>query len=651
MRCSGRCHIINVLFFLMIISSCASPMKKVQQGTPGISQRAQKNYVEAQRILNYPSPEAQEKAVEILKKSVKEAPDYFEVHALLASVYNKRKNYPAAIKYFDQANEINAHKLLSIYDVYAHAAGGVGNFTKALSLINLYLKQPSLSGKSRKNAMKWEKHFRIGKELKKVQYVFHPINLGDSINSRDAEYFPNLTIDGENLVFTRKVGGRYENFFISKKKADRWRKAHPFTAIFQNDDFKGSYNKGSETISQDGKTFFFTICDREDGLGSCDIYYSKKTNSGWSKPKNIGSPINSPYWDSQPSLSPDGKDLYFVSNRPGGYGGSDIYVSHLQEDGRWGKPHNLGEKINTSGDESSPFIHADNQTLYFASNGQPGIGGTDLFFIRKKEQEDWGKTTNLGYPINTIDHDGSIFVAADGRTAYFASDRTDSRGALDLYQFELYPEARPIKTLYVQGNVYDKKTGESVTAVIDLTDLASGKTISTLQSDRDGQFLVTLPVGKSYAFNVSKKGYLFYSNHFSLPDTAKWQAFHIDISLQPFERKAQVVLENVFFDIDQYELRPESFVELDKVVALLQENPSLKIQINGYTDSTGQKEHNITLSQNRAGAVVHYLIKKGIAADRLSAKGYGSKNPIASNDTQKGRSKNRRTELEIIKSD
>src|SRR5699024_5542471 len=275
-------------------------------------------------------------------------------------------------------------------------------------------------------------------------------------------------------------------------------------------------------------------------------------------------------------------------------------------------------------------------------------GGVDLFYVRKKITGNWGKSHNLGYPINTIDHDGSMFVAANGKMAFFASDRSDSRGALDLYKFELYPKARPVKTLYVQGNVFNAQTGNPISALVSLIDLKLGKELTDIKSDKKGDFLVTLPVGKDYALNVSKKGFLFYSNHFSLSDSSKWQSYTVRIPLQPIAKDAHIILENVFFDLDKYRLRSGSFIELNKVVHLLKENPDMRIQINGYTDSTGSADRNLTLSQNRAEAVVKYLMSKGIDKQRLHAKGFGAKNPIAPNNTSEGRAKNRRTELKIL---
>lgn len=644
-------------FTILILLTFSVSLYAQHYDPQNISPRARRSYEQAQQSLLMPTPEGRAKTIAFLEKAIDQDKNYLDAYAMLASIYAKQREYEQAIKYFDQANRIDSVFLLPAYLMYAKSEAGAGHFARALNLINRYLQRPGLAASQQKEAEQWKSHFTLGVQSLQKNIPFQPVNLGDSVNSADPEYFPNLTIDQKTLVFTRNKNNRNEDFFISHLWPDgKWSKAAPLTSPLQGENEGGrginsKYNEGAQTISQDGKVLIYTICNRPDGMGSCDIYFSVKTDSAWSESLNIGPPVNSPYWDSQPCLSPDNRDLYFVSNRPGGRGGSDIYVSHLQADGSWGRPQNLGENINTSHDESTPFIHADNQTLYFASSGWPGIGGVDLYYARKNVDGSWSKPHDLDFPINTIDHDGSIFIAADGQTAYFASDRFASgegKGQLDLYQFTLYKEARPVKTLYVKGYVYNIKTHKRLTAELELTDLETEKTLTHISTDKNGDYLVTLPVGKDYAFNVSKPGFLFYSRNFSLKDTSDQQkAFHLNIGLQPLEVNASTTLENIFFDFDQYDLKPESVAELNKVVQLMKTNPSLTIQINGYTDSTGTPQHNLALSQHRAQAVVNYLISRGIAKNRLQAHGFGAAHPVASNQIEEGRALNRRTEMVV----
>ena len=252
------------------------------------------------------------------------------------------------------------------------------------------------------------------------------------------------------------------------------------------------------------------------------------------------------------------------------------------------------------------------------------------------------------YPINTIDDQGSLIVAADGKTAYYASDGTDTKGGLDLYSFQLREDIRPLKTLWVKGKVFDKKTNAGLPSAVELTDVKTGNLISRLQTDEDGNYLVTLPVGKDYAFNVNRRGYLFYSDNFSLLDNSIDSVFTVNIPLQPIEKGATIVLKNIFFETGKYELQAESKSELDKLVMLLSDNPKLKIQIDGHTDNVGQANDNLQLSINRSKSVVEYLSAKGINSQRLTNKGFGASKPVADNTSEKGKALNRRTELSVI---
>ena len=309
----------------------------------------------------------------------------------------------------------------------------------------------------------------------------------------------------------------------------------------------------------------------------------------------------------------------------------------------------MGPSVNTAGDESAPFIHADNSTLYFTSNALPGYGGDDLFVVHKKADGSWGTPENLGYPINTIENEGSLVVAADGKTAYYASDRADSRGQLDIYTFELRSDVRPIQTFWVRGKVYDKKTGKGIPSSVELGDLSNKTIISKLQTDETGNYLTTLPIGKDYAFHVNRKGYLFFSENFKLSQPTTDSVYQMDIPLQPIEANASIVLKNIFFDVNQYDLKPASQFELDNLIKLLNENPLITVQINGYTDNVGKPADNLLLSENRAKSVVGYLTARGIDPKRLSYKGYGEAQPVSSNASDSGRAQNRRTELKILK--
>jgi outer membrane protein OmpA-like peptidoglycan-associated protein len=526
----------------------------------------------------------------------------------------------------------------------------MGKFDKALEVVNRFLQTPRLNVQSIKagNYRKSTYEFALDMEKRLKEngmssYVFAPKNMGPSINSDALEYFPSFTIDGSRMIFTRRQQND-EDFYESDYAYGTWSKAQPVAGKINT-----NLNEGAQNISQDGDWLIFTGCNYPEGEGSCDLYIAYKTkNGGWTEPENMGRTINTEFWESSPSLSPDKKSLYFSSSRPGGYGGKDIWVTQRNNNGQWSQPRNLGPTVNTASDEACPFIHADNQTLYFNSDGHRGYGLTDLFLVKKNADESWGTPVNLGYPINTIDDEGSIIVSPDGKTSYYASDRMDTKGGLDLYSFELREDIRASKVLWVKGKVFDKKTNKGLPSSVELTDISSRKQISVLQTDEDGNYLVTLPVGKDYAFNVNRKGYLFYSDNFSMKTNLPDSSLVVNIPLQPIEAGASIVLKNIFFDTKKFDLKPESISELDKVVQLMKDNPKLKILISGHTDNVGQAADNLLLSNNRAKSTIAYFQKNGIDIQRLSAKGFGAGKPVADNTTETGRSQNRRTELSII---
>lgn len=585
-------------------------------------------------------------AIESLNEAINRDPKYIDAYLSLAGVYGQMKNHAQSVATYEKSFAIDSNYTSDYRLPYSINLAGLGQFDKALTTINALLSRVKISPNTKKAAEYRRKTYQFAVDYAKNEtiknYVFRPANLGEGINTTESEYFPSLPIDGKELIFTRRVKNFNEDFFLSESFANGWETARRLNGSINTD-----LNEGAQMISQDGQWLVFTGCNRPKGLGSCDIYISYLTPQGWSEAINLGNKINSEEWESQPCLSADKRDLYFASRRPGGFGGADIYVCHLQPNGRWSEAENLGATINTSGDEQCPFIHADNQTLYFTSNLLPGYGDEDLFVVRKNNNGSWATPKNLGYPINTIDREGTLFIAADGKTAYYASDRADGKGGLDIYSFDLREDVRPFKTLWVKGKVYDQKTNAGLPSAVELIDLETKQLISKVQTDEKGNYLITLPVGKDYAFNVNRKGYLFYSDNFSLSSRSS-DSTEKNIPLQPIEVNASVVLKNIFFDVNKYEVKTTSQVELDKVVQLLTDNPTLKIQIAGHTDNVGTAADNSKLSENRAKAVILFLTNKGIDAKRLTSKGYGATQPISDNKTDEGRALNRRTELKVV---
>ncbi len=585
-------------------------------------------------------------AAGLLLQAIETDKNYVDAYLSLASVYGKLKNYKSGTQNFEKAFALDSNYTLDYKMLYSTHLAGLGEFEKALVAINeLLTKKPPKNPTSLENAQKRKRSYEFAiayaRDNPNKSYVFAPQNVGNGINTAESEYFPSLTIDGKSLVFTRRIKDVNEDFYYSRSNAGSWETAAPI------EDLNTPDNEAGQHISQDGQWLVYTANNRPGGYGNFDLYISFLSQGGWSEPMNLGGKVNSEQWDSQPCLSPDKRDLYFSSRRFGGFGGMDIYVCHLLPTGRWSEPENLGAGINTAADDQCPFIHADNQTVYFVSNGLQGYGGNDLFFVRKGYNGTWSKPMNLGYPINTINDEGTLFIAADGKTAYYASDRSDSKGGHDIYSFELREDIRPVRTLWVKGTVHDKKTIKGLPATVELIDLNSKQTISKVQTDETGNYLITLPVGKDYMFSVNRKGYLFYSDNFQLSNRAPDSTYEKNIPLSPIEANATVILRNIFFDVNKYELKTESQAELDKLVELLNENPGLKIEISGHTDNVGKPADNLVLSNNRAKAVVNYLISKNVAAARLVAKGYGETKPIADNKTETGKAQNRRTEMKV----
>jgi outer membrane protein OmpA-like peptidoglycan-associated protein len=481
-------------------------------------------------------------------------------------------------------------------------------------------------------------------------------NLGPAVNSPYPEYLPSLTADGRRLYFTSRrpqagkepnplTGGYDEDlYWCERDENGRWQPAQPLGPPINSD-----RNEGAAFFSADGQWAFITLCDRADGLGSCDIYFSELDGDRWLPPKNLGPTVNSPAWESHPSLTHDRKRLYFASNRPGGQGGSDIWYTEWKN-GAWQPPINIGPPINTPGNEYSPMIAADGRTLYFASDYHPGMGGMDLF-VSYLSDTGWTTPKNLGYPLNTPGDEQTLCIDAAGRIGYVALERPEGLGKEDIYAFPLWPEIQPQRAAsYVRGFVYDSLTKAPLAARVRIVDLELRDTIRALTSNRvTGEFVTSLPLRSRYALLAEAPGYLFYSQHFDLRESD--QAYELRVPLEKPRKGSTIRLRNVFFEFDRADIKPESEVELLEVVRLLQAHPKWKVEVQGHTDSVGTAMYNQQLSQRRAEAVRQFLIQRGIKPERIQARGYGSSRPIAPNTTEEGRALNRRTEILLIEVD
>ncbi len=575
-----------------------------------------------------------------IEKAIQYDPEFIDAKMLLAEIIRTAGDSKNASIIYDEVVQINPNFPLSYYYL-AIISFQQKNYDAVIRNADTYLKLSDFYRKKEEvNKLKASALFAKTAIVNPVQ--FNPVNLGAQINTSENEYFPGITADDNTLIFTRLTDGNNEDFFISKKHNSNWLPAQNIGEPINTD-----RNEGTVSLSSDGQYIFYTACNKQGGFGSCDIYLSRLDGDSWTNPTNLGYPVNSSSWESQPSVSFDGKTVYFSSSRPGGFGKSDIW-STTYKNGKWSVPVNLGPEINTPGDEQSPFIAKDDETLYFNSDGHPGMGRVDLF-VAKKSNGRWSTAQNLGYPINTELDETCIVIASNGVDAYMSREGSDSYGGLDLYRFELPEKNRPIKTGYISGTTFDAVSSKKIGAKLELIELSSGKTIVESYSNKlTGKFLLNLLGNKNYALNVSAPGYLFYSENFGLANQSATEPLNMDVALQPIASGAKVVLNNIFFDTDAFVIKKESEIELEKLIQFLTMNPQIKIEIGGHTDNTGDPVKNKILSTNRAKAVYDFLLSKQVVAQRISYKGYADQQPIADNKTNDGRQKNRRTEFKIM---
>jgi len=586
------------------------------------------------------------------KEAISEDEDFYEAYLMLGELLAKQKRYREAASNYRKAVKIDSLFFKGIFFPLANAEMMAGDYQSALIYYNVYLSQSGISEKNRIIAAKNIKNCEFAVGAIKNPVPFNPVSVGSGINSPDDEYWPSITADGQTLMFTRQPNTDrnsalfdivQEDFYLSFYSDNSWQKA--FNA---GPPLNTRQNEGAQTLSSNGNYMYFTACDRQGGIGSCDIYFSALTDGRWSVPSNLKRPVNSQYWESQPSVSADGRMLFFSSSRPGGLGGKDLWFSVMNNKNMWIEPINLGNSVNTSGDEMSPFFHFDGKTLYFASDGRAGMGGYDIFVTRMNEDTTWTEPQNLGYPINTASDEMGLVIESGGQKAYFSSIRDKSNGK-DIFSFNLYESARPSPVSYLKGRVFDNATRKLVRADYELINLTTGKSSFKSSTDANGNFLVCLPSGFNYGINIGKPGYLFYSESFMFEGQhTAMEPFIKMIYLNPLRVGEIMQLSNVFFEIDSWQLKKESIAELNNLLTLLSDNMDLIVEIGGYTDSTGSAEHNLVLSEKRAFSVVTYLVNEGISSDRLRYKGYGNTSPLGDNVNDEGRKLNRRTEVKII---
>ncbi|MFK7809482.1 MAG: OmpA family protein [Saprospiraceae bacterium] len=662
-----KIKILSILgiFFLMNCSIAQNTSTSSDYTTKKTVSGKAKKYFD--KGMEYTRASNNEKAIKEFNKALKATPNLIDAHIQIAAAYYDMESFAKAEENFEKAIAIDQKYKSKVLYVTGIAEMKQDKYKEAIGHFDQFIALEKKNEKLLAKAKKYRATSAFTMEAFSHPVPFEPASLGDKINTPNPEYLPTITADESVLIYTVNIRGQ-EDFYMSKKVDGEWQKGEPM------DEINTELNEGAQSISADGKLLVFTACGRRDGYGSCDLYFSEVINGRWTKVANMGKQINSRAKETQPSLSADGRTIYFSSDRAGGQGSMDIWFSTRDEEGKWGIPQNLGEVINTNGLDRTPFIHPDGQTLYFMSDGHPGLGGYDLFFSRLENGE-WTAPKNMGYPINTEADEATLVISLDGKTAYLATDRNKMQNVenkihngkvdLDLFQFELYEAARPKPVTYVKAKVRDAATRKKLAgAKVEFTDLSTEKVHAFSKTDADGEFLVCLPLGKNYSLNVTKPEYLFHSENFELQETSSLEEpFILEIDLQAvpiatavsegsggsLKESKPIILKNVFFETGSADLKNTSLLELNRLKNLLNDHSNLKIRVNGHTDNVGSEEDNLKLSNNRAKAVYDYLVANGISSDRLSYKGFGETEPIADNETPENRRLNRRTEFVVVK--
>ena len=590
-------------------------------------------------------------AIEALENALKEDNQFVEAYFKLGGIYMLFAKTNLAKKYFIKGSDLDTNSVRSANAYYT--AGEIlikeGEYASAKKYFQYVLNVNPNNKKLTQQVPKYLETCNFAIEAMKHPVPFKPVVLPPNINKLMVQAYPVLTADKKTLIFNARMAKSREddeNIFKSTMVNGKWGDPVPISTNINT-----QTNEGACSMSADGRTLVFASCNRKDGVGSCDIYVSYKEGEDWSVPTNMGKKVNAAGWDSEPSISADGKTVYFSSERSGGYGREDIYVTHKQENGSWGAAKNIGPVINTEGREVSSFIHASGSTLYFSTNNRPGMGEMDVYRSDRKDTS-WSTPVNVGYPINTADNDATLFITADNEKGYYSIyDTKDYNNMVSyLYEFDV-PDILKAKhkSTYAQGKVYDADTKKPLKSDIELFNLATAQRMQWVTSDSvSGSYTVVLSEGMEYALHVGKKGYLFESIQFDYKNSRAFDPLTLDIYLKPIKKGATTKLNNVYFETNSYALDNRSTAELNKLLAFMKLNATTKLELAGHTDNVGNEADNLKLSGNRAKAVYDYLLSKGADKTRLSFKGYGKSQPIADNTSEDGRAKNRRLEVRVF---
>jgi outer membrane protein OmpA-like peptidoglycan-associated protein/tetratricopeptide (TPR) repeat protein len=606
-------------------------------------------------------------ALEFYMMAYKEHPNSALLNYKIADCYLHTLYKYSALKHAQEAVALNPNVMYDIDYVLGMAYHQRSEFDVAISHYQSF--KATYSGKDPDSLAMANKRIEEclnGKEIVKEE-LYDVVNMGPEVNSEYAEYVPLIKADQSMLLFTArkpynlkdtvnhpnsKVKGErlsgfdfdyFEDIFKTERTDSGWSKPVRFDYSTQ----KKGIHDASVSLSFDGLTIY-----NYRSVNQGDLYYSEIENGKWNDPKPMEG-INSKYRESHVAIAFDNNTAYFVSDRPGGYGGKDIYKATRLEDDKWGNIENLGPEINTQYEEDGVFIHPDGKTLYFSSKGHNTMGGYDIFRSTFEDGK-WSTPENVGYPVNSPDDDIFFVLTADGKHAYLSSVKEGGYGMQDIYVITPYEnkKQKPFDVVLFKGIVIDKETKQRIDAKVEIVDNSTNTVMFSNNVDAERGFLVTLPTGKkgkNYGIAVESKGYLFYSENFDLVKKDGFKEYDKVIEMEKVKVGSILTLRNIFFDFDRSDLKQESKTELDRALKVLAEYPNIKIQIEGHTDNIGSEDYNLDLSQRRAKAVETYLLANGLDPKRIvKVLGFGESKPVETNDTDEGRAHNRRVEFRIM---
>lgn len=633
------------LVLLVVLFCCANTLRA--QGI--VAGRGQRLFDKAQEYLK---KHRTDEAIASLEKCIQQAPAFSDAYIALGTLYCDKRQYAKAATVFQRAAQSCASCAHAFAMPLAKALCNAQQYEQAEAVLSGWNKPQNMRPQLKQDYERLKRNIQFGKYAVNARHTAMPENMGPRVNSRYDEYFPSISHDDSTIVFTRRNNGVDEDFYQAQRDScGGW-----FIAEDMGSPPNSSQQEGAQMLSADGHYLFFMRCGNrsENGweAGGCDLYFSYTESEGWSQPVPFGATINTPAYEGMPSLSSDDRELYFVSDREGGIGGKDIWMTRFH-DGLWQIPENLGPEINTPFDETAPFIGSDNETLYFTSDGYPGMGGNDIFYSKKVNGK-WQRPENMGFPFNTAFNEVSACISPDGKKAYLASDRDGGYGNMDLYEVTIPETAQPEPYTYVFGISYDSLDKQRLTyAQIEWSDAETGEKLYHYQSNRgDATYMASIRLGRKYALHVYRVDYTDYDDtvsftepHIQAPDTLNFPLLSFSYSPPLYDTlvgRFHFVRNNILLgDSDQVRLRT--------MVEPYLAQPLAEYFVNGYTDDSGTPMINEELSSARARTIADWLKSYGIGEDKIHNQGWADTNPLVPNDTEENRLVNRRVEVIVRK--